>query len=67
MTWWTRLRGRRRHQGSAFRADFEAISVAFKRIKNILRQATENGNEHCRAFDAAADGQREVRKKRWQN
>lgn len=40
--------------------DFEAISVAFKRIKNILRQATENGKWTAGVGRAAADGQREV-------
>ena len=37
--------------------DFESISVAFKRMKNILRQATESGKQsltlrillHCRS------------------
>jgi glycyl-tRNA synthetase beta chain len=37
--------------------DFEAISAAFKRIKNILRQATETGKAIAPEFkaDAAAD------------
>ena len=37
--------------------DFEAISAAFKRIKNILRQANETGKAIAREFkaDAAAD------------
>ena len=34
--------------------DFESISVAFKRIKNILRQAAEAGNKPADAIDAAA-------------
>ena len=33
-------------------ADFESISVAFKRIKNILRQATEAGKRIGSAVDA---------------
>ncbi len=32
--------------------DFESISVAFKRIKNILRQATETGKRVASAVDA---------------
>ncbi|HKW19640.1 MAG TPA: glycine--tRNA ligase subunit beta [Terriglobales bacterium] len=32
-------------------ADFESISVAFKRIKNILRQAQETGKRVASAFD----------------
>jgi glycyl-tRNA synthetase beta chain len=34
--------------------DFEAISAAFKRIKNILRQARETGKKIGDAFDPAA-------------
>jgi glycyl-tRNA synthetase beta chain len=33
-------------------ADFESISVAFKRIKNILRQATETGKRVASAIDS---------------
>ena len=33
--------------------DFEAISVAFKRMKNILRQAREAGKEPAQAVDLA--------------
>jgi glycyl-tRNA synthetase beta chain len=33
-------------------ADFESISVAFKRIKNILRQASETGKRVASAIDA---------------
>jgi glycyl-tRNA synthetase beta chain len=32
-------------------ADFESISIAFKRIKNILRQATESGKQVASAID----------------
>jgi glycyl-tRNA synthetase beta chain len=32
-------------------ADFESISIAFKRIKNILRQATESGKQVASAVD----------------
>jgi len=32
-------------------ADFESISIAFKRIKNILRQAAETGKEIGKAID----------------
>ena len=35
-------------------ADFESISVAFKRIKNILRQAAESGKQVAPAIDANA-------------
>jgi len=35
-------------------ADFESISVAFKRIKNILRQANEAGKRIASAFDSKA-------------
>jgi glycyl-tRNA synthetase beta chain len=35
-------------------ADFESISVAFKRAKNILRQAREAGKQPASAVDAAA-------------
>jgi glycyl-tRNA synthetase beta chain len=35
-------------------ADFESISIAFKRIKNILRQASETGKRVASAIDAAA-------------
>ena len=35
-------------------ADFESISVAFKRIKNILRQAAETGKQVAPAIDANA-------------
>ncbi len=35
-------------------ADFESISVAFKRIKNILRQASETGKRIGAAADAKA-------------
>ena len=34
-------------------ADFESISVAFKRTKNILRQAIEAGKEIAQAVDSA--------------
>src|SRR5581483_3716719 len=34
--------------------DFESISVAFKRIKNILRQATETGKRIGEAIDPGA-------------
>jgi glycyl-tRNA synthetase beta chain len=34
--------------------DFESISVAFKRIKNILRQATETGKRIGQAIDPSA-------------
>lgn len=34
-------------------ADFDSISVAFKRMKNILRQARESGKPPAAAFDAA--------------
>jgi len=34
-------------------ADFESISVAFKRTKNILRQAIEAGKEIALAVDSA--------------
>jgi glycyl-tRNA synthetase beta chain len=34
-------------------ADFEPISIAFKRIKNILRQANEAGKSPTGKFDAA--------------
>ncbi len=33
--------------------DFEAIGAAFKRIKNILRQASETGKKTAAAFDPA--------------
>ena len=32
-------------------ADFESISIAFKRIKNILRQANESGKRIAAAMD----------------
>jgi len=35
-------------------ADFESISVAFKRMKNILRQATEAKKKIAEPFDPAA-------------
>ena len=35
-------------------ADFESISIAFKRIKNILRQAAETGKQVAPAIDANA-------------
>jgi len=35
-------------------ADFESISVAFKRMENILRQAAENRRRVAEALDAAA-------------
>jgi glycyl-tRNA synthetase beta chain len=35
-------------------ADFEPISIAFKRIKNILRQANEAGKSPTGKFDASA-------------
>jgi glycyl-tRNA synthetase beta chain len=35
-------------------ADFESISIAFKRIKNILRQASETGRRVASAIDAEA-------------
>jgi glycyl-tRNA synthetase beta chain len=35
-------------------ADFESISIAFKRMKNILRQADENKRRIARHLDAAA-------------
>jgi glycyl-tRNA synthetase beta chain len=35
-------------------ADFESISVAFKRIKNILRQATETGKRIAESVDSSA-------------
>lgn len=35
-------------------ADFESISVAFKRVKNILRQARESGKEIGGAVDSSA-------------
>ena len=35
-------------------ADFESISIAFKRIKNILRQAAEAGKNPAEAIDAGA-------------
>jgi glycyl-tRNA synthetase beta chain len=35
-------------------ADFESISIAFKRIKNILRQARETGKQSANAIDPAA-------------
>ncbi|HZU33738.1 MAG TPA: glycine--tRNA ligase subunit beta, partial [Candidatus Angelobacter sp.] len=35
-------------------ADFESISVAFKRMKNILRQATEKKTKIAEPFDPAA-------------
>jgi glycyl-tRNA synthetase beta chain len=35
-------------------ADFESISVAFKRIKNILRQANEGGKRVGSEFDSGA-------------
>jgi len=34
-------------------ADFDSISIAFKRIKNILRQAKESGKPPAAEFDAA--------------
>jgi glycyl-tRNA synthetase beta chain len=34
-------------------ADFESISVAFKRMKNILRQAAESGREVASAVDTS--------------
>ena len=34
--------------------DFESISIAFKRIKNILRQAQETGKQPAKAVDKAA-------------
>jgi len=37
--------------------DFESISVAFKRMKNILRQARESGREPAAAIDATALGE----------
>jgi glycyl-tRNA synthetase beta chain len=39
--------------------DFEAISVAFKRIKNILRQATEAGKWNAGIGRAESNGQQE--------
>jgi glycyl-tRNA synthetase beta chain len=35
-------------------SDFESISVAFKRMKNILRQATETSKKVAEPFDSAA-------------
>jgi glycyl-tRNA synthetase beta chain len=35
-------------------SDFESISIAFKRMKNILRQATENKRRIADLLDAAA-------------
>ena len=35
-------------------ADFESISIAFKRMKNILRQAAENQRRVAESLDAAA-------------
>jgi glycyl-tRNA synthetase beta chain len=35
-------------------ADFESISVAFKRVKNILRQAGETGKDVASTLDADA-------------
>jgi glycyl-tRNA synthetase beta chain len=35
-------------------ADFESISVAFKRMKNILRQASESNREAASVVDASA-------------
>lgn len=35
-------------------ADFESISIAFKRIKNILRQARETGKHPAKTVDTAA-------------
>src|SRR5437879_4087890 len=35
-------------------ADFESISIAFKRIKNILRQASETGKQVASAIDQDA-------------
>ena len=35
-------------------ADFESISVAFKRMKNILRQATEAGKKPAETLDREA-------------
>jgi len=35
-------------------ADFESISIAFKRIKNILRQASETGKQVAAAMDQDA-------------
>jgi glycyl-tRNA synthetase beta chain len=34
--------------------DFESISIAFKRMKNILRQAAESGKKPAAAIDASA-------------
>jgi glycyl-tRNA synthetase beta chain len=35
-------------------ADFESISIAFKRMKNILRQAAENNRRTAEGLNAAA-------------
>jgi glycyl-tRNA synthetase beta chain len=44
-------------------ADFESISVAFKRMKNILRQAEQGGKKTAEKLDASAlkeDGERQL-------
>ena len=48
--WWTRWRA---HAVTAVRPseDFESISVAFKRMKNILRQAQEGKKRIAERFD----------------
>ena len=43
-------------------ADFESISVAFKRIKNILRQANEGGKRVGSSVDANAFGEEAEKK-----
>ena len=42
--------------------DFESISVAFKRMKNILRQAAETGKRIAQPFDPAALKEAEEKK-----
>lgn len=43
-------------------ADFESISVAFKRIKNILRQANESSKRVASSVDANAFGEEAEKK-----
>jgi glycyl-tRNA synthetase beta chain len=43
-------------------SDFESISVAFKRMKNILRQAAETNKKVADPFDAAALSEAEEKK-----
>ena len=63
MMWWTPSRVLKRSRKSARCRDFDSISVAFKRIKNILRQAAEQGNE-ARRVDSTLFPKRPRKRKR---